>query len=292
MGQSQKALNLLRDQLNSCSNTSEERKIRIALATALHENGNTADAQKEFDSLFRSDPDDPKPLLAQVRLLKEEGLWEQLNHKVIDWCRNHPGDTHTPVAVAGYLVETKNSQAGKTAEGILRRTLERDPDCTEAMSVLAMLLQTTGRSHEAAGLYKRILMLQPDNVITINNLAWILCEQQGKYQKALEFAQRGLERAPDYIDLIDTRGVAYYRLGEFNKSVQDFSQCISLYPPRTPSLVASHFHLARALAGLGQKDEAIENLNKTLELHNKIGGLSAADFAETHRLLKELSPGS
>jgi len=282
-GQSEEAVNLLKKLLVSCGSDAEQRKIRIAL--------DRADAEKEFDSLFRSDPNDPDPLLAQVRLLKEEGLWQQLNQKVIDWYRNHPTNTHTPVAIASYLAESKNSKAEKTAEGILRMMLEHDSDCTEAMIALAMLLQTTERPREAAELYQRVLTLQPDDIITINNLAWILCEEHGKYQQALEFARRGLEKAPDYIDLIDTRGVAYYRLGEFKKAVQDLNQCVNLYPPRAPSLVASHFHLARALARLGQKDEAIENLNKSLELNNKIGGLSATDFEEAHRLLGELLLG-
>jgi tetratricopeptide (TPR) repeat protein len=291
MGQFQKALNLLRNQLNYCDNITEERKVRIALAIALHKSGNRADAQKQFDLLFYSDPDDTDLLLAQVHLLKNDGLWEQINQKVIDWYQSYPRDPHTPIAIAGYLVESKNSKAEKTAEGILRVILEHDSDCTEAMSALAMLLQTTSRSQEAAELYRQVLTLQPDNVIAINNLAWILCEEQGKYQQALEFVSRGLQKAPDYIDLIDTRGVAYYRLGEFEKAVRDLNKCVNLYPPRTPSLVASHFHLGRALAGLGQKGKAIENLNRTLELNNKIDSLSPADLEETQSLLEELVEG-
>jgi tetratricopeptide (TPR) repeat protein len=152
-----------------------------------------------------------------------------------------------------------------------------------------MLLQRTGRPAESATLYQWILILQPDNVIATNNLAWILCEEQGKYQQALELAQRGLEKAPDYIDLIDTRGITYYRLGEFNKAIQDFTRCLKLYPDGTPSAVASYFHLGKASVRLGQKDRAAESLKKALELNIKIGGLSPTDVAETRRLLEELS---
>jgi len=173
-----------------------------------------------------------------------------------------------------------------------RQVLENDSDCSEAMNVLAMLLQITDRHAESAKLYQQVIELEPDNVIAINNLAWILCEKQGKHQQALELAQRGLEKAPDYIDLIDTRGVVYYRLGEFNKAVQDLTRCVKLYPAQTPSTVASYFHLGRALASLGQKDEAIENFKKTLELNIKVGGLIAADVADAQRLLQELSQGS
>ena len=289
--QVQKAVNLLKTQLVSCSGTPDERKINIALAVALHKNDSKPEAQEIFNSLYQSAPDDPGSLLAQARLLKDEKLWGELTQKVIHWCQNHPKDTRTPIAIAGDMAATENSQAKKTAENILRMILENDSDCIEAMSALAMLLQITGRSAESTPLYQKILALQPDNVIAINNLAWIICEEHGKYQQALELAQRGLRIAPNYIDLIDTRGVVYYKLGQHDKAIQDFTRCLEMYPDGTPAAAASYLHLGRALASLGQKDEAIESLKKTLELNTKNGGLSAADFAEAQRLLEELSQG-
>ncbi|MHC4605262.1 MAG: tetratricopeptide repeat protein, partial [Planctomycetota bacterium] len=219
-------------------------------------------------------------------------LFSQLNQKVVDWCQNHPKDARTPIAIAADLATTKDSQAKKIAEDLFRRILARDPNSLPAMNALAMLLQMTGRSAEATTLYEQIVRLQPDNVIAINNLAWALCEEQGKHQQTLELAQRGLKIAPNYVDLIDTRGVAYYRLGQYEKAVQDFTKCLKLYPEGTPAAAATYLHLGRALAGLAQKDEAIENLKKALELNAEIGGLSTADTAETQRLLEELSQGS
>jgi len=241
--------------------------------------------------LYQCAPDNPDLLLAQVQLLKDDQLWGQLGQMVLQWCQNHPKDTNTPITIARNLATVEDSQTKKTVEDILRITLENDPDCTEAMRTLAVLLQVTGRAAEAVTFYQQILEFQPDNVIAINNLAWILCEEQGKHQQALELAQRGLRIAPNYVDLIDTRGVAYYKLGEFYKAVQDFRQCINLYHAGTPSLVASYLHLGKALNKLGQKDQAIESLKKALELNTKIGSLSAADYADTQRLLEELSRG-
>ena len=84
----------------------------------------------------------------------------------------------------------------------------------------------------------------------------------------------------------------YFRLGELDKAVQDFTRSVELYPTQGPSLVASYFHLGRALAKLGQKDEAIRNLRQSLELNTKIGSLSILDAAELKRLIEELSQGS
>jgi tetratricopeptide (TPR) repeat protein len=241
--------------------------------------------------LLASEPNDPAPLLAQGPLLRDDRLWDQLVQNVTDWYQERPEDSRTPVSIAKDLI-TGDSEAKKAAEDILRMILKSDPNCAQALSVLAILLQGTDRSAESAKLYERLLTLEPDNLIAINNLAWIVCEEQGKYQQALELAQRGLKIAPNYIDLIDTRGVAYYRLGQLNKAVEDFTTCIELYPKGAPSMVTSHFHLARAFAGLGQRDKAVEHLNQALDLDSRIGGLLTTDLAEAQRLLERLQKGS
>jgi len=289
--QFQEAVNLLKKQLVSHKGTADERKISIALAVALHKNNSKSEAKKIFDSLYQAEPNDPGPLLAQAQLLKDEQLWDQLAQIVLNWYQNHPGDTYTPVTIAKDLTATEDSQAKKIAEDILLIVLESNSDSIEAKGALATLLQTTGRAAESAELYQQILALQPDNVVVINNLAWILCEERSQYQQALELTQRGLKITPDYVDLIDTRGVVYYKLGQYDNAVQDFTRCLEMYPDGTPAATTSYLHLGKALAGLKQKDAAIENLKKTLELNTKTGGLSATDLADAQRLLKELSGG-
>jgi len=291
-GQPQKAVVLLKTRLASCSNASDERKLNTALAVALYKSGDKTQAQEKLDSLLKSLPDDSAPLLVQVGLLEEDRLWEQLTQKITEWYRNHPKDTDTILAVARRLAANDSSEAKKAAENIIQAVLQNNPESTEAMSVLAVLLQSTGRFDEAAGLYQRILQLQPDNLVAINNLAWILCEEQKKYEQALALAQRGLEKAPDsYVDLIDTRGMIYHRLGQYDKAVQDFTKCLKLYPDGTPALIASHLHLAKAMIGLGQKDKSMEILKRALKLNNDFSGLSPAELAEAEQLLKELSGG-
>jgi Tfp pilus assembly protein PilF len=245
-----------------------------------------------LDSLLKSLPDDPAPMLAQVRLYGDERLWEQLTQKVTDWYQNHPEDADTIIAVAGRLGANEDSEAKKAAENILQMILKNDSQSTEAMGALAMFLQINDRFDEAAGLYQRVLQLQPDNLVAINNLAWILCEEQKKYDQALALAQHGIEKAPtDYVDLIDTRGMIYLRLGQYDKAAEDFTKCLKLYPEGTPSLITSHLHLAKAMIALGQKDKSIEILKRTLKLNNDFGGLSEAELTEAERLLKELSGG-
>ncbi len=291
-GDLKKAIDLLKKQMAAAEGLARKR-CGIALALAMYKNGNKARAQKDLDVLQESDPNDPAPLLACARLLKDDQQWSALNQKVMDWYQNHPQDGRTVAAIAKDLSTAQDDQAKKMAEDWLQMVLGDNPDSLEAMNVLAvLLLETGGRANESADLYRRLLELQPDNVIAVNNLAWILCENQGKYLEALGLAQKGLQAEPNYADLLDTRGVVFYRLGEYEKAVQDFTKCIGLYLGTTPASVGTRFHLARALAKNGQRDKAIEQLNQALVLENRIGGLSTADRADAQRLLKELQEGS
>ena len=196
------------------------------------------------------------------------------------------------MVVAQDLISVDSNEARQTAEDILRLILKNDSLSTEAMSVLAILFEITGRSSESAELYQRIIELNPENLIAINNLAWILSEHRGQFQQALELAQQGLKLDPNYIDLIETRGVVYYRLGEYNNAIHDLTKCIELYPDSTPQSVTARFHLARVLAELGKKDEALKNLKHALDQHEKIGGLSNKELTEAQRLLQKLEEGS
>lgn len=291
-GETGKAVNLLKEQLAFCKDSGQERKVRLGLGVALYRNGNKANARKEFDSLLRSAPADPAPLLAEARLLMDDKHWSQLTQKITQWSDTHPEDTGTLLKIARDAVSTEDSEAKEISEDLLRKILDRDPNNLRAMSTLAVLLQMTGHGAESARLYQRILELKPDNLVAVNNLAWIMCQEQNNFQQALELTDKGLRMAPQYIDLIDTRGVLYYRLGKLDKAIQDFTTCIKLYPRGAPPGVSSRFHLARALAELGQTNTAIEHLNQALDLDSRIGGLSTADLTEARNLLEKLQGGS
>ena len=97
-----------------------------------------------------------------------------------------------------------------------------------------------------------------------------------------------MKKAPKYVDLIDTRGMAMYRMDRYDEAIEHFAKCLRLYPSDTPQLAVSHFHLAGALVKTGQTTEAVKNLKQALSLNARIGGLSETDLAEAKKLLKKL----
>jgi tetratricopeptide (TPR) repeat protein len=289
-GQPGKAVDFLLEQIRSCR-AQDAGRLQTVLAVALYQSGDKQKAQVQFQKLLEAEGANGEPVIRLARLLRQDGRWSELMATLASWQQQHAGDAETLAVVAEELAATADQKARQTAEEILGMALRANPGCVRGMLVLGMLLQATGRGGEAAAVYRDAIELEPENVVAINNLAWIMCEENGRYAEALALAERGLQKAPDYADLIDTRGVAYYRLGQLEKAVQDLTRCTRLYPGGAPAATASYFHLGRALAGLGQKQAAVENLKKARELNSLNPALSDADSTEMQQLLSELSPG-
>lgn len=274
----------------------DARRIKTALAAAMFKKGDESQALELLDEIAKAEPNDPAPLLARARLFCDGKRWDELANAVAQYTRQHSDDRKMLLTLADQFAVTPDTEAKQIAENLLRSILTSEPNYVPALDRLARLLLASDRPVECEKLYSRLLDIQPDYVVALNNLAWVLCEQQHRCEQALQIAQRGLQNEPayldlSYVDLIDTRGVVYFRLGEYQKAADDFRRCIKLYPPAAASLTSSYFHLGRALERLGKNSEAVETLNKTIELNNQFGGLTGPDLAEARELLKKLLEG-
>ncbi len=258
------AVELLRQRLAGFPGPAR-RRCEMTLAEALYRNGQRDDAKVLFNTLSQAEPQDPAPLLVQAQLVGTEKRWAELNQLVGQWRAAHPDDA-AATSIASALAGTDNKEAVQMAEDLLRVTLERNPKSIPNLMLLGMLMQHGGRHQEAITCNRRVLEIEPNNIIAMNNLAWALCEEQSQCGEALQLAERGLKITPDYIDLIDTRGTAHYRLGHLEQAVRDFTTCIDLYPAHASSVGTSRFNLARAYVDMGRRTEALQQLRQVTDL--------------------------
>jgi tetratricopeptide (TPR) repeat protein len=284
-GRTQQAVDLLRQKLPE-SEGPQHRRCELSLAEALYANGQKEEAQSLFDTLMQADPNDPTPTMTQAQLLRRERRWTEMNQLVRRWLTTHPQDADVATTIARALAVTGDKQALLVGEDILRTTLDRNPRSMSTLRLLSMMMQDAGRNEESAKLNRRILEIDPNSVIALNNLAWILCDGEhppGQYQEAFALAQRGLKIVPDFVDLLDTRGYAYYRLGDSDNAMADFSKCIELYPTNSPLGATPRFHLAMTYAAMKRKAEATEQLRMALDT-NKAYIRSAKEQADASRV--------
>lgn len=101
----------------------------------------------------------------------------------------------------------------------LRQTIEQtdgfQPDMSHA---LANLLVGEDRHDEAVSVYRRLIDDNSDDVVSLNNLAWLLREENPS--EARELAERALQLAPDSVEVMDTLAKVLIRQGEPQRAVE------------------------------------------------------------------------
>jgi tetratricopeptide (TPR) repeat protein len=141
-----------------------------------------------------------------------------------------------------------------------RKCSQAAPADTTCLTLLAMILQGTGRDDQAKPIYEQILKITPDHPVALNNLAYIKAQEGVDLDQALTMAQRAVQRAPGSLDLNDTLGWVYIKKNLSENAVHIFSDLVQ----KDPNNPTFHFHYAMALAQKGDKPGAKNEYEKAL----------------------------
>lgn len=137
---------------------------------------------------------------------------------MIAWNKAHPQDISTKLVYAGSQLETGNSGA-------------------------------------AIRLYEEILRQSPNNIIALNNRAWLY--HKNKDRRALDFAQRAYKLKPDSISVIDTLAWVFIEQNQVERSLT------LLQPVITDKFIepSIRYHYASGLAKSGETEKARAELS-------------------------------
>jgi len=144
------------------------------------------------------------------------------------------------------------------AEGLARDWLLSNPEDLVVREYLGSLLVSAGRSLEALAEYERILELDPNHVVALNNGAWF-AHLEGR-PESLAYARRAAALAPDSAAVLDTLGWILARQGEPEEGIVYLGRAVDLASTE-PSI---RYHLARTQADLGSADDARATLEAVL----------------------------
>jgi putative PEP-CTERM system TPR-repeat lipoprotein len=125
--------------------------------------------------------------------------------------------------------------------------------------------------------YQSALALQPNNPLILNNLAW--ASGQMKSPKALEYAEKANQLAPNQPAFMDTLAMLLAEQGETEKAVEMLRKALT----KSPQASAIQLNLAKVLIAAGKKDDARQELEILAKTGNKFSGQ-----AEVGQLLKSL----
>ena len=122
-------------------------------------------------------------------------------------------------------------------------------------------LQAQGRLDDAAGQYRQVLELAPDDALAHSNLGTALAAL-GRPAEAIGHYERALELAPDDADSHSNLGNALVALDRTDEAVASYRRALAI----DPSSAEAHAALGMALHAQGRTDEAVTHLRRALEL--------------------------
>lgn len=136
--------------------------------------------------------------------------------------------------------------------------LEEHPEDAITRTNLATQYGQAGDVDEAVAQYEKVLEQQPDSFVVLNNLAWYLREIAP--DKALDYAQRSVELAPESADTLDTLAMVQLETGDATAAQGSIRRALTSQPDNLTLL----YHSAEIDVQAGDLDRAKTTLIELL----------------------------
>jgi Flp pilus assembly protein TadD len=134
----------------------------------------------------------------------------------------------------------------------------------------ATLLLTAGKVTDARREYETVLKQQPDDPVSLNNLAWIIHKDQPA--RALEMASKSVRMLPQSAEMIDTLGWMKVLGNDQAEGLVLLQQAYDL-AKENPQI---GYHLAVALDKTGKREQAKTLLQSVLTKSSNFEGANEA----------------
>jgi putative PEP-CTERM system TPR-repeat lipoprotein len=247
---------------------------RIALARMALASQAKQELKMHMAKLIELAPEQPEVLLLQAASSQANGE----KKKAVAFARQAfevAPSSATLITLATYMESNGDQEA---AIALYENWLETSPGDVSARMALANNLNLTQRFGEAAGHYTIILEAQPENLVALNNQAWIMRETDPR--QALEYARTASELAPDSPQVLDTLAVVEYVNRDYERARRSIRRALNAAPDN-PSLL---YHEAMIAAAMGDETGAVSTLKTLLAQHDDF-----PESQEARSLLIELS---
>jgi tetratricopeptide (TPR) repeat protein len=155
------------------------------------------------------------------------------------------------------------------------------PESEAVLAQLGLVLDQAGRKPDARQAYEASLKVGPNNVVVLNNLAYLMAETNADLDVALTYAQKAQTLDPHTPEISDTYGWILLKKSLAEQAIPVFKDLVN----RVPGNSTYRFHLAMAYSQKGDSKDAIEELREALkhspakeeqqriqELLSKLGG--------------------
>lgn len=136
-------------------------------------------------------------------------------------------------------------------EKILNEALNGFTNNSKLLYARAMLYIQRNQKAEAERDLRSILQLEPNNIVALNSLGYMLTDDSQRYNEAEDLLTKAHNLKPDDPVIIDSLGWLHYRQGKYAEAIRELRQAYTSY--QEPAVAA---HLGEVLWVTGAQEEA------------------------------------
>lgn len=297
----------MRQSVETALKTMRSVELMIQDALLKLDAGNFAAARATLEEVLKSRPEDARSLDLLAQSYATQGQTAAAVKRVREQAAAYPKSAQVQLVLASWLqrsgavpearkaYETAKTvdrnlwqadlalaaldlaeQNGASAKARVEPLLAHAQAGNSARVLLAMAEEKNHNAAKAVEEYRKVVEQQPENVVALNNLAFMLADTESSRDEALRYAERAKALAGDNPAIDDTLGWILYRKGQHARALPLLENAVKKQPN-----VSRHAHLAMVYAAHGDKNKGFAQLEAAL----KLGGASHPQVQEAQRAL-------
>jgi tetratricopeptide (TPR) repeat protein len=153
---------------------------------------------------------------------------------------------------------------------VLAQGLEKFPDEPELLYQSALVADQLNKPDAFEQLLRKLIKVNPESAHPYNALGYSWLERNVRVHEAMELVEKAYKLAPDDIAIVDSMGWGYFRLGQYDKSIEFLRRAYQANPD--PEIAA---HLGEALWVSGNKADAQQVWSENAKANPKNDALQA-----------------
>lgn len=148
-----------------------------------------------------------------------------------------------------------------------------------SMTLLAGIFQDRGDFTRSDHYFDKVLAVEPDNDLILNNFSYSLADRGVQLEKAQKMIRRALDKSPDNPHYLDTQGWIFFQQRQYDPALK-YIKCS--YDLDSTNWEVSE-HMGDVHEKTGQTEKALRYFQRALEL----GGTADRIKSKIEKLLKE-----
>ena len=122
----------------------------------------------------------------------------------------------------------------------------------------------------AISVFEKILDNKPDDPGVLNDLAYLLADNNEQLEKAVKYAKLAHEKVPNDGNILETYAYTLYKVGDYQKAEELFQMAIQIFERNSREIPWDlYWHLGMAQEKLEEKDQALESYKQALRTAGK-----------------------